>query len=320
MIIDSTWTNLETAIKAAVACGRLGPGRNFFVSNGTAQHGARAGADAGANRGTPMDPFATADYAVGLCTAGRQDNVILMQGHAENITAAGGLDLDVAGVTLFGMGTGTLRPTFTFTTATTADVDVDAANVTVDNVVFTAGVDELAAAIDVNAAGFAMRNSQFNQTASSIQTIIALTCDSSNLLIEDCYFADSTGVAAATASKPIVITGTPDNVIIRGTKGNRMRMVRNASATLGLISFTGAATNVQLENLFLWNTLSTSSACIDLGSAAVAGLFDNILCRVEDNASVAPIGNMGSAILTLNNVFVINNDNERGLVVGTASA
>jgi hypothetical protein len=44
------------------------------------------------------------------------------------------------------------------TTATTADMDVDAANITVSNLLFTGGVDELAGPIDINAADFTMIN------------------------------------------------------------------------------------------------------------------------------------------------------------------
>lgn len=42
------------------------------------------------------------DYANGRCTANNGDVVFVQAGHTETVTAAAGLDLDVAGVTLGG--------------------------------------------------------------------------------------------------------------------------------------------------------------------------------------------------------------------------
>lgn len=69
-------------------------------------------------------------------TAGKGDVIFLMPGHAESIINATGTILSVSGVSIIGLGTGALRPTFTFTTANTANIPVTAANITVKNVLF----------------------------------------------------------------------------------------------------------------------------------------------------------------------------------------
>ena len=56
------------------------------------------------NKGTRQRPFATLDYAIGRCTANNGDVIMVMPNHAETITGAGGIALDVAGVTVVGMG------------------------------------------------------------------------------------------------------------------------------------------------------------------------------------------------------------------------
>lgn len=98
----------------------------------------------------------TIDAAVGACTANAGDVIYVMPGHTETVTAAGGLDLDVAGISIIGLGSGSLRPTVNFTTVVGADMDVDAANITVKNILFTGGIDALTGPIDVNAADFKM--------------------------------------------------------------------------------------------------------------------------------------------------------------------
>ena len=133
-------------------------GRVFWVGNSTTYvPGGVAGVDSGAFGDTPQRPFATWDFAVGQCTGGRHDQILILPGHAETITNTARVDCDVAAVQTIGLGSGGNRPTFTFATDTTADINIDAANVTFDNLAFVGNIAALAAPIDVNAAAFTMR-------------------------------------------------------------------------------------------------------------------------------------------------------------------
>lgn len=110
------------------------PGQVFWVYNGTAvQKGQRGGSDS--NKGTYDSPFSTIDYAVGQCVAGRGDIIFVKPGHAETIAAAAGIALDVAGITLVGLGKGASRPTLTWSTAAST-ITVAASNITVHNFLF----------------------------------------------------------------------------------------------------------------------------------------------------------------------------------------
>src|SRR5574341_1596957 len=78
-------------------------GTVYWVYNGTVlptNH--KNGSDG--NNGTFSAPFATLDYAIGRCTANRGDIIVVKEGHAENVTTANGIDLDVAGITVIGLG------------------------------------------------------------------------------------------------------------------------------------------------------------------------------------------------------------------------
>src|SRR3990167_10978149 len=91
--------------------GNVYTGNVFFVDSGNVD------GDDSPSAGTKQYPFTTIDHAVGKCTANNGDLIIVMPGHTETVTAAAGLDLDVAGITLIGVGNGSDRPTINFTTA-----------------------------------------------------------------------------------------------------------------------------------------------------------------------------------------------------------
>lgn len=85
-------------------------------------------------------PLLTLDYAVGLCTANQGDVILLAPGHAETLSGAADLDIDVSGITIIGLGTGSLMPTFTLggtDAATTVEINGD--NITVKSLRFEGG-------------------------------------------------------------------------------------------------------------------------------------------------------------------------------------
>jgi microcystin-dependent protein len=110
------------------------PGKVYWVYNGTAlQTGQRGGSDG--NKGTYDSPFSTIDYAVGQCVANRGDIIFVKPGHAETISTAAFIALDVAGVTLVGLGKGASRPTLTWSAADST-ITVAASNITMHNFLF----------------------------------------------------------------------------------------------------------------------------------------------------------------------------------------
>src|SRR3990167_8350785 len=79
------------------------PGEIFWVNNSSVlAKGGVSGSNTGG--GTYHRPFSTIDYAIGRCVASRGDVIMVMPGHAENVTAAAGITMDVAGVALIGLG------------------------------------------------------------------------------------------------------------------------------------------------------------------------------------------------------------------------
>jgi hypothetical protein len=126
-------------------------GKVFYVCNSTTltEFGI-AGSD-GNNGRTPEQPLATIDYAIGLCAANRGDTIFVMQGHAETLATASAIALDVAGVSIIGMGEGSSRPVLTFS-ATAATIAISAASCTFSNIIVTPSIDSVVTAFVVSAA------------------------------------------------------------------------------------------------------------------------------------------------------------------------
>ena len=137
---------------AALASQLNGPS-TFYVDSGK-------GNDAAGCGGSWHAPTATIDYAIGLCSANAGDTIFVAPGHAETRTTA--ITVDIAGVSIIGLGRGTLRP---YISCATTGIDV----------------------LDVTAANCSIKNIGFNE-----QTVANNTSDiniaGANCLIEGCHF------------------------------------------------------------------------------------------------------------------------------------
>jgi len=98
-------------------------GNVYWVDSGSALAG----------QGTFERPMTTLDAAVALCTANNGDIILIKPGHAETLTAADQIDLDVASIGVRGLGSGTDMPTFTYTVAA-GEITVGADNVTIEGI------------------------------------------------------------------------------------------------------------------------------------------------------------------------------------------
>lgn len=241
-------------------------GNVFYV--GSTVTGATNGSGYGRS---PSAPFATIDYAVGQCTANNGDIIYVMPGHAETVSAAAGLDFDVAGITVIGIGDGTATPTVTLDTITTADVDVDAANVTVKNIHFRVNFADVVAAIDVNATNATFTKCRFTSVATNMNALIwilgASSTTSNNLTVEDCYFLDKDAANTHAISLP----GTSDQCVIR----NNIMIGDWGTAAIGAA---GNVTNIVVVGNLISNAASDNDACINIAAAGTGIVMNNLAC------------------------------------------
>jgi hypothetical protein len=281
------------------------PGDIWFVDSGHASK-----SDAVGFGKSPDAPFATLDYAVGQCTASNGDVIYLMPGHTETVTEAGGIDLDVIGITIRGLGNDSLRPQITYTTAATADIDIDAAYITIENVDFVAGMDDVAVAIDVNAAGFTIRNCRFLEPTTDKNFLIAIlggaTNTSPRITVENCRFESVDAANTAGVSLP----GTSNGCILRD---NYFQGVFEDSAILSA----GAVTRVEVTGNLIQNTDDEADSCIKLAANSTGIVAYNGVGSAIGGDATTNI-NCGAAVVLIENYSVDTGDRQ-GVLDPTAT-
>lgn len=138
------------------------------------------GQDLPSHGGDPRKPFASIDYAIGKCTANNDDLIVVLAGHTETISSVGAITMDVAGVSIIGMGRGASRPTLTYDTADTSIILITAANCSLENMILTANFADVVMAIDVDAVDFMAKDLSFQETAGNMNFFSCIGTDNTN--------------------------------------------------------------------------------------------------------------------------------------------
>ncbi len=149
--------------------------------------------------------------------ASRGDVILVLPGHTETVSAAGGIALNKAGVTIIGLGAGTLRPTVTLDTATTATISVSAANVTIENIVFSANFADIVSVFTLTtAANFTLRKCAVQATATNMNFLYVVDTDATTDNASGLTIEDSTWIEPDTATLSMVkMDGDNSRVVIQ---------------------------------------------------------------------------------------------------------
>lgn len=280
------------------------PGKAYWVSNVTTGllPGQRGGANG--NKGTFDSPFSTIDYAIGQCTANRGDIIFVKPGHAETVSTATALALDVAGVAIVGLGFGNNRPTLTLDTATTATIGVTAANMSMQNMIITANFADIVSAFTLGAAPyFSLDNCTVRATATNMNFLHlfdtgATTDDAKGLSVTRCrwiepdaatlaaFLVDGTNndwnvtdnffvTGAATADIAAMFTIATTKVLTGlSCLRNQVQMTGNSASTAGLWLTTDGTTN---SGIVAYNNLRHLDGTTEIWQTSNAGfgLFEN---------------------------------------------
>lgn len=281
------------------------PGDIWFVcsTNGT------DGAGYGQN---PDAPFASIDYAVGKCTASKGDVIYVLPGHVETITGTG-VTVDVAGVSVIGLGHGSLMPQIKHNHAD-AEVSIAADNVTWQGIRHSADVTDVKVAIEIEDGidYCTVRGCVFDvvTTATDEFLVSVRTNDASNFaLIEDNDFDMGLGAAVAAIS----FTKDTDGTIVRKNR------VRGDYSTACINGITTKSTKLLIEDNLLINgdagNIGTEPG-IELLTASTGVIRRNdIVCNLVTKAAAI----VADTCLLFENYY--NEDvGGTGGLIGTASA
>lgn len=179
-------------------------GNYWFVDSATGSDGFA---------GTANAPLATLSRALALSVANNGDVIVLCPQHAETISAAGGINVNVAGVSIVGLGNGRKRPVFTFATSTAATMTITAANVTLANIVGTTSIDQIVSPFVVSAAD-ANLSIEWQDGANNLEALRAvLTTSAANRLrLNLLYNGFTNGTHCVNAVRLVGGTGAQVNV------------------------------------------------------------------------------------------------------------
>ena len=261
------------------------PGKVFWVNNSSVL---APGGITGSNNndGTYRKPFSTIDGAIGKCTADRGDIIMVMPGHAETLSTASAITMDVAGVAIIGLGTGAKRPTLTFS-ATDATVVISAANCSLVNIILQAGIADVVTALSLAATAdgtsFEHIESYEGAVAGTYNfvDVITLATGANNLSWRDCKFIGN---------------DTNNDSFITGVAHDGFYMsncyfasnVAQASA-VGLVDSSGNVTNALIKNCYFRSNID-GALWIDFNGAANGGLVVNCYVSSIDVAGATSTG------------------------------
>jgi hypothetical protein len=241
-------------------------------------------------------PFATLDYAIGKCTANKGDVIIVMPGHAETITGAGGITVDIAGISIIGLGSYDLRPAFLMDGGTSVTMLVTAANCTIQNIVFRAGHADIVKFGTITAKGCRFINCVWEQNATAENWLVGISVgaadnDSDGFeLLNSSYFSYTAGADAVIINKnqndvrilsntfvvdnsvsPYAVIYAPDTEIMFNilVADNVIHNFHDANAAVGIAIANTSSTGSIVRNLIGHQDVAGDTPIL----AGAAGLF-----------------------------------------------
>lgn len=272
-----------------------------------------AGSD-GLDGKTPERPLATIKQALSLCVASRGDKIILLPGHAETVTAAAGIAINVAGVSIIAdpLAVGSQRPTITLGTVNTATVTITANEVVISGVLFIANFLNIAACLDISTAtDVTISQCEFRDKSAILNFVLAIrtstgadnACD--GLTVQGNRYL-GLGTTAATAlvncrsiTGRLVVTG--NSVDIVGTTATSGALVLATSKAL-----TGA--RILGNDVMLGLSTTAAGLLVVAGTGGTGFVADNYVNAPALVASVGIVSTLSTGLGFFNNLVSENPD------------
>ncbi|HAM40520.1 MAG TPA: hypothetical protein DCP69_04095 [Candidatus Omnitrophica bacterium] len=274
------------------------PGDIWFVDSGAA--GASDAAGAGKS---PDVPFATLDYAIAKCTASNGDVIYVMPGHAETLGADSAVDVDVIGVKIIGLGWGATRPTFN-ATAIAGDFKLAAASISIENLLFTGGVDATTGMLEISAADCRVKNCEFRDVTGQATDCLITVDGADRLTIEDCKFIMAAGAGANSA---IALDGSDDCEI-------KNCYIYGNFAVAAIDLRTTLSARVNIHDCKLWTANAADIAIKDTITSSTGFIGPNLQIMLTDNAANITTAVTGATFQMIDPVYICNLVNEKAML------
>jgi hypothetical protein len=272
-------------------------------------------ASAGGSGRSWVRAFLTIQEAAAAALA--DDYILVAPAHVETVTAAAGLELNTAGVTLLGYGNGDRCPQIDFTTVVGADMNVGAAGVTMVNFRFTGGIDALTGPIDVNAADFTLLDCVTQDVTGQAVDFIVTDANADRMsLIRWTH----RGALADGPQTAISIVGG-DQITIEDP------FIDGHFSVAAIENVTTAATNLRIyggqnrPGYIRVRDTTPNDVCVTLVSSTTADIGPFLYGRIVTAGATVTEAFVGAAARFWQPVLVMNESGRRGLETNiTASA
>lgn len=265
---DPAWLNTPAQFQNDFGVWAPPGSRIFYLCNGT-----RTGDDSEFTKRLVGGTSGTLSMALALCRAGMNDTIFVLNGHSESVTDNTMLTNMVAGCRIIGQGSPfrTDAPKFTWTNTAGSWV-LDDANVTIRGLrLLCDGANGITKAVNVTGASVTMSGCYVSWAAgAALKSTIGLEVGSA---ATDFHFEDNyvTGTATHNVTDGIKVVGAtvPSRLYIA-----RNKMMASATAANGLIHVTVAALNCYIGYNTIYNTHTSSTACVAIDDVASDGIAE----------------------------------------------
>lgn len=218
----------------------------------------------------PANALATIHAASAACTANNGDVVIALPGHVETISAAAGLALSKAGVTVIGLGRGQKQAKLDFTTSAAATCTITANDVVLDGFQVEASFADVVSEIVVTGKDVVIRNCRFLEPTTDENALINILSGGANtadgLVVENCEFrgldaANTCGISHPNAQSRCVI------------RNNYFLGVFET----GAIKAAGVLAQAIVEGNYINNTSGDADECIIIADTSTGVVIANMV-------------------------------------------
>ena len=244
-------------------------GNDWYVNSAAASGGDGA---------TPSSAKTTLSAALAIAVSG--DRIFIAPGHTETIATAAGIAWSQSGITVIGLGTGSLRPTFTWS-ATGSTWTIAGSNNILSNIRVTSSVDEMVVMFQVTGSFVTLDRVDHFETTSAQTIRFATFSTGTDCVVQNCFHYQAT---AATATQ----------IWIHATSNTRFKLLNNtflltlANAAAGAVFFGVTCTQILLQgnNVQMLGGTTLLSAFLSLNTTTGLVCYNNLAAAVTAETTI----------------------------------
>lgn len=264
----------------------MGMGDSIPITSGNYIFVSSVAGVAGADGDSAQNPASSVfgpGGAYSMASAG--DVIVCLPGHAETISSATGALMNLAGVTIVGLGTGALNPTFTLGTANTTTIAVSAANQSVIGCTFVANFLSIARCFTLTATGFTLSGCQFSDASGVLNFLNIIASTGGANTADGLTVVGNKWKSLGTTSVNtfVLLANTTDRLTVLG---NQAIMATTVNQSIFVVVTTGILTNAEVGyNRGYRNNTTATASLISVGGTTSTGIVYNNYTQTLDTAT-----------------------------------